>query len=126
MLTTKHRARALEAKGRPLGWVGIMIVIGFVGIVFATALVSVQATIPDNTIIISASNNRLSAESEVVGEGQWSWFSVETGNNLSAGLNNSSALSEQCLTIALNQQDDGVDSRPLLDGGQGAYADFKH
>ena len=51
MLTTKHRARALEAKGRPLGWVGVMIVIGFVGIVFATALVSVQATIPDNIMI---------------------------------------------------------------------------
>ena len=122
MLTTKHRTRVLEAKGRPLGWVGVMIVIGFVGLVFATALVSVQATIPDNTITISSGNNQLSAQSEIVGDGQWSWFSAETSGDISAGLNNSQALSERCSTISLNQQDAEIDARPILDGGRGSSA----
>lgn len=122
MLTTKHRTRVLEAKGQPLGRVGVMIVIGFVGLVFATALVSVQATIPDNTITIGSSNNQLSAHSEIVGDGQWAWFSVETSGNISAGLNNSQALSEQCSTISLNQQDAEIDTRPILDGGRGSSA----
>ncbi len=122
MLTTKHRTRVLEAKGRPLGWVGIMIVIGFVGLVFATALVSVQATIPDNMVTISSSHNQLSARSVIVGDGQWSWLSVEASGNLSAGLNNSQVLSEQCSTISLNQQDEDIDARPILDGNQGSSA----
>ena len=124
MLGTKHRVRVLEDKGQPLGRVGITIVAVFVGLVFATALVGVQAATSDSLVDISSRDNRLSANSDLTGDGDWNWFSVAASNDLSASLNNSRALADECEAISLNLLNETTDNRPILDGGQGSSADL--
>ena len=100
ILATKHRTRALESQGRPLGWVGITIVAVFVGLVLATALVGVQAATNESVVEIESSNNHLSASmGDEDAEVEWSWFSLASKDNFSATDNNSRSLAEECRAL---------------------------
>ena len=124
MLGTKHRARALEAKGQPLGRVGIIIVAGFIGLVFATTLIGVQAATSDSLLEINSRNNRLTASSDLDEGGDWNWFNVATSDDLSPRFNNSRVLAAECETISLNQLDETIDNRPSLETGPSSTADL--
>ena len=124
MLGTKHRTRVLEAKGQPLGRVGIIIVAGFIGLVFATTLIGVQAATSGSLLEITSKNNRLTADSGLAEGGEWHWFSVAASDGLSPTDNNSRTLADECERIELNGLDETTDSRPELDAGSGSAADL--
>ena len=104
MLATKHRTRALEGRGRPLGWVGVTIVAVFIGLVLATALVGVQAATDESLVEIESRNNRLLASAGEAGAGdEWSWFSL-SATSFSVADNNSRGLAEACQSARRQNQ----------------------
>ncbi len=126
VLATKHGPRqSLEAKGKPLGKVGILIVFSFVGLVFATALISVKAATSNSVIEISASSNRLSAvrNSDESNEAtfDWSWFKVENPADIS--FNNTEVFAQKCEEVD-DLSTSSVGQTKILDFGTGSYVDI--
>lgn len=91
----------LEGKGEPLGKVGIVIVCGFVGLVFATALIGAKATTNNSSIQIeSTDSNGLTAtdaraDSRTV---SWSWLKSSSATT-DHSFNNSDVLAQECASI---------------------------
>ena len=125
VLATKHEAsKQIESKGKPLGRVGVAIVLSFVGLVFATAFLGVQAATANTAIAISAAEGQLTAEHEELNEGErvsWSWFSVETQYDITS--NNTEALAQEC-----ERADEAVDGSDgnfnFLATGLGSFANL--
>ena len=111
----------LEDKGRPLGKVGIVIVCGFVGLVFATALLGAKAATDSLIQIRSTGSNRLSAtgDFETGLQVDWSWFET-TSESADRGFNNSDVLAQECADIDA-APGDAVET-PISDSGSGQSA----
>ena len=123
VLATKSSTRqTLEAKGKPLGKAGVFIVFGFVGLVFATALIGVNAATSNNIIEISSASNQLSAVASYDDSGEasfdWSWFKIE--NAAGSNLNNGAVLAQACETA------DGASTGQMefLESGSGSSVDI--
>ena len=125
VLATKHEMeRSAESKGRPLGRVGIAIVLSFVGLVFATAFLGVRAATVNSNVSISAAAGQLTAtgvgDYANLGEDEqvsWSWFSVATQYGISS--NNTEALAQECA-----RADSLEGGASYLDTGLGSSADL--
>ena len=104
LITAKRTKMKIAAKGQPLGRVGVFIVVGFIGLLCATAALSVNAATSNSDLEITANNGRLSATLQGNQSDQnaasWSWFALVTTE--SAAFNNSSQLSDICQNAADN------------------------
>lgn len=101
---TAPKAKAV-ARTRSLGKVGIFILIGFIGLVFATTYIGTQATTPSEYVTIRQDGNVLNAEfdhqdSSSQASVNWSWFSVRTSQT--DAFNNKAFFGDLCETIALD------------------------
>ena len=119
-LTVKQSSNAApkaSQKGEPLGRVGVFIVLGFIGLVFAGALISAKGIIQNSDIQITQEGLNLKAEvkNEDQGNLAWSWFKIKTPD--SPRFNNSSYLSERCAQAEKNQ-------KPFIDSGSGQTTDI--
>ena len=123
MLATRHsdNVPGTEAKGKPLGRVGIFIVLGFVGLVFATTLIGVQAATSNNTVRISSANNRLSATVDLSEAGdqnvEWSWFRMD--NPASTVFDNGDYFAEECERVGDAPDGSNLHAR-ILESGDGS------
>ncbi len=123
VLSTKPSTRqTLEARGKPLGKAGVFIVFGFVGLVFATALIGVNAATSNDMIEISSASNQLSAVASYddLGEASldWSWFKIE--NSAGSNLNNGAVLAQACEAA----DDASTNQVEFLESGSGSSVDI--
>ena len=104
LITAKRTKMKIASKGQPLGRVGVFIVVGFIGLLCATAALSVNAATSNTDLEITANNGRLSAALQSDQSDQnaasWTWFALATTE--SPAFNNSSQLADICQEEADN------------------------